>query len=58
MRVGKSAPFRGEPVDVRRPHFGRAVAAQVAIAEVVGKDEYHVGAQLRFAETGNLKLET
>ena len=39
-------------------HLGCAVAAQVAIAEVIGKDEYHVGARLRFAETGNLKLET
>jgi len=36
-------PLSREPVEYRRLVVGAAIAAQVAVAEVVGQDEHHVG---------------
>ena len=44
MRPGEPRAARREPIDVRRPDPGRTVAAEVAIAEVVGIDEDDVRA--------------
>ena len=40
--IGEAHAFGGEPVEVRRANL-RAVAAQVAIAEIVTEDENNVG---------------
>ena len=39
VAVGEPQAFLREPVDVRRLDRGRAVAAEVAVAEVVGVDQ-------------------
>ena len=43
MRVGEAQTFIGEAVEVRRRHTRRAVAAGVALAEVVGVEQDDVG---------------
>jgi hypothetical protein len=43
MGVGEAEAFAGEAIDVGRLHAGGAVAAQVAVAEVVGVEEDDVG---------------
>lgn len=43
VRIGEAPALAGKPVDVRRLHVRRAVADEVAIAEVIGKDEDNVG---------------
>jgi hypothetical protein len=45
MRVRESPPLRGEPIDVGGANVGRAVATEVAIAEIVGVDQDDVGAR-------------
>lgn len=42
--VGKAFSFGGQPVDVGGFEFGGAVAAEIAVAEIVGEDEDDVGA--------------
>jgi hypothetical protein len=37
--IGKTTAFGGELVDVRRLNMGSTVAPQIAIAEVVGKNQ-------------------
>ncbi|MDB6065803.1 MAG: hypothetical protein JWR26_2011 [Pedosphaera sp.] len=39
VEAGEAQAFRGECVDVGRPDLGLAVAAEVAVAEVIGEDE-------------------
>ena len=43
IEAGESHPFRGHPVEVGRADAGMAVAAEIAIAEVVGEDDDDVG---------------
>ena len=44
MGIGKAHARGGEAIDVRRRHLRlRIIAAHVAIAEIVGEDEEHVG---------------
>ena len=43
VRVGEFSSFRSQAVDMRSAHFGRAVATQVAVAEVIGEYEDNVG---------------
>ena len=43
MRIGEAQPFLGEPVDVRRLDVGGAVAAHIAVADIVGEDVDDVG---------------
>ena len=40
-------PFAGEPIEVRGPDVRRTVAAQIAVAQVVGDDEHDVRPRLR-----------
>ena len=42
VSVGKSTPLRGKPVNVWRLYFRRFIASQVAIAEVVCKDQNNI----------------
>ena len=42
--VGEAEPFAGDAVEVRRFDRRRAVAAEIAVADVVGVDEDNVGA--------------
>jgi hypothetical protein len=49
MCVGEPPALGGEPVDVRRLHLRRAVAAHVAVAEIVREDEHDVGRNQFFA---------
>ena len=42
MRVGEAYALSGEPVHVRGLNVFGAIASQVAIAKVIGKDDYHV----------------
>jgi hypothetical protein len=39
MGVRESSAFGGKTVNVRRLHLGRAVTANVAVAEVIGENE-------------------
>ena len=48
VAVGQPDPVRRQLVDVRRRDDGRAVGADVAVAEVVGEDDDHVGRRGRF----------
>ncbi len=43
IALGESHAFGGEPVEGRRFHVAAAVAAEVAIAQVVGEDQDDVG---------------
>ena len=43
VAVGQPDPVRRQLVDVRRRDDGRSVGADVAVAEVVGEDDDHVG---------------
>src|SRR5581483_11642410 len=44
---GELDPVGGELVEVRRLDLRLSVAAEVAVAEVVGEDEYDIGRALR-----------
>ena len=44
MGIGEPPPLFRQPVDVRRLHLRRAITSQVAIAQVIGKYEYDIGA--------------
>lgn len=44
MGVGETEAGFGDGVQVRRFHGRRAVAAEIAIADVVGKDYYDIRA--------------
>src|SRR5713226_3617312 len=44
--AGEAYPLRCQPVEVRRPVIGAPIATEVAIAEIVGKDEQHVWERL------------
>jgi hypothetical protein len=50
MRVREPPPLVREPVDIRRLHLQRAIAAEIAIAEVICEDEHDV--RLRREERG------
>jgi hypothetical protein len=41
--VGKAPAFACETINVRRLYFRRAIAPHVAITEVVGQDQHHIG---------------
>ena len=43
MGIGEAESFAGEAVDVRRADFGGAVAADVAVAQIVGVNQDDVG---------------
>ena len=43
VRVSEAYPFARDAVEVRRLHALRAIATQIAIADVVGQDENYVG---------------
>ena len=43
MGVGEATASGGEAIDVGGFEFGRAVAAEVAVAEVVSEDDDDVG---------------
>ena len=45
--VGEADAFAGELIDVRRLDLGRAIAAEIAVADVVGQDEDDVGRSRR-----------
>ena len=45
--LGESHPFPRQPVDVRRPDLRRAIAADIAVAEVVGENNDDVGPPFR-----------
>ena len=47
MEIREANAFGVEPVEVRRFDEGIALAAQVAVALVVGQDQDHVGTVLR-----------
>jgi len=48
MGIGKAHARGGEAIDVRRRHLRlRIIAAHVAIAEIVGEDQEHVGLAAR-----------
>jgi hypothetical protein len=42
MRVGEAQAFGGEPIDVRRFDARRAIASDIAVAQVIGIDEHDV----------------
>ena len=52
MRVRKPQPSAGHFVEVWRTHSGRAVAAKVAVADVIGIDEDYI--RLAFETTAKL----
>ena len=41
--MGEAGPFAGDAIEVWGTDFGGPVAAQVAVAKVVGEDQDHVG---------------
>ena len=53
MRVGEAAALAREPVEVRRLRVLRAVAAEVAVADVVGEDEDDIRPIDRYGRCGN-----
>ena len=57
VRVGEAQPLRGEPVHVGRLDFGRAVATEVAVADVIGQDEHDVGLARRLPRIGGDQYE-
>src|SRR5215813_2631798 len=42
MEIGEADAARGEAVEIRRPNVGVAVAAHVAVAEIVGENQQNV----------------
>ncbi len=55
VRVGEPQPLRGKPIDVRRLDLRRAIAAEVAIADIVGQNEEDIRLRhRRFPSVGEL----
>ena len=53
MRVGEPQALAGQPIEMRRGDApGRVERADVAVAEVVGEDQEHIGARLGGAVCG------
>ena len=54
----KTHSFAGHAIDIRRMHARRTVASEIAVADVVGKDEHDVGeiALVGGFRSGDLRL--
>src|SRR3546814_2471020 len=55
MRVDEARPARRETVHVRRLDRGRAITAEVAIAEIVGVDDDDIGLAARRGRQGGTR---
>ena len=57
MRLGEPHPFPRQPVDIRRPDLRRAIAADIAVAQVVGEDDDDVRPPFRRRGLGTALLQ-
>lgn len=48
MKIGESATFLRQPIEIRRAGMFGSVTAKIAEADIVGKYEYDIGTTLLF----------
>lgn len=43
MRIGEAPPIAGQAIDVRSLYLCRAVTGEIAVSQIIGKDEDDIG---------------